>query len=589
MIGGRIWSGLRIKIIMATVFLGPSMMIALQMSGKSFQRYLDIKADYGLSLIIVALMILGFKLAFVDGLARYTLYRKDSVFSILPSIPGPKNWAVWAVATIYILEMALYYNLALEAGSSLTGLFSWSFPIEVLAFVIVSVILVFLLLRSRPILEKVVYSIIGVTTVLLLYCAVALLTSPGRSLGQDLFVSLPLDAVCLAGSGSGLSLLLYSIWLSDKAKNVNSGDDFRTELSKVRWSIGFSFLITGVITTLVLIIGRIYSEEMSSTVASIILLCTAVLMSGMVMVGMDGRARAIGKMLRQTGVLKIRKEQSYGVLVLLFFFIITIGLMIGTPFGGLALVSAVSSAMFALSGFALVYIDRNLPSYAKGGPLWASAACAGSAFFLAVALLEEETLLNFGAPLMIWMGLIGILLYCMWRVNFLTWLIMNSRNLRGGSAIIAIFSAVAVFGTATGISHGGLVINFRDLGAMMAGLLGGPIVGTVVGFIGGAYRYGIGGWTALSCFAATVFAGLFSGLMINRWKGEISYLKVSVLGLFVESVHIFFLLPLLQQGGTTEMVWETTRDIFLPMAVTNIIGLNIYAYIIEKRKETTHR
>ena len=195
--------------------------------------------------------------------------------------------------------------------------------------------------------------------------------------------------------------------------------------------------------------------------------------------------------------------------------------------------------------------------------------------------------MNFGVPLMIRMGLIGILLYWMWRVNFLTWLIANSRNLRGISAIVAIFSVVAVFGKVTGISYGGLIINFRDLGAMMAGLLGGPIAGTVVGVIGGAYRYSIGGWTALSCFAATIFAGLFSGLMINRWKGKISYVKVSVLGLFVESVHIFLFLPLLQQGGTTEMVWETIRDIFLPMAVTNILGLNIYAYIIEKRNSAS--
>ncbi len=589
MLGGDLWRGVRIKIVLATVFLGPSMMIALQMSGKSFQHYYDVGTDYGLSLIIVAVMVLVFKLAIVDGLARYTLYRRDSVFSILPNIPGPNNWAVWAVGAVYTLELAIYSSLALKAGTSITQLFSWGIPVEVLALAIVFVILVFLLIRSRSLMEKVVYSIISVVTVLLLYCAAASLVGSGGSEDQDLFVRLPIDVVYLAGSGSGLSLLLYSIWLSDKAKNVNSGDDYRTELSKVRWSLGISFFLTGVITVLILIIGRISSLDQSSTIASLILLCTAILMSGMVMVGMDGRARAIGKMLRQTGASRMKREQSYRILVLLSFFIIVTALLIGTPFGGLALVSAVSSAMFAMSGFALIYIDRNLPSYAKGGPVWASLAFAGSAFFLTVALLEEETLLNFGVPLMIRMGIIGIFLYWMWRLKFLTWLIVNSRNLRGISVIIAIFSAFTVFGTVAGISYGGLIINFRDLGAMMAGLLGGPIAGTVVGILGGAYRYSIGGWTALSCFAATIFAGLFSGLMINRWKGKISYLKVSVLGLFVESVHIFLFLPLLQQGGTTDMVWETIREIFLPMAVTNILGLNIYAYIIEKSKGIAHR
>ncbi len=165
MIGGELWRGVRIKIVLATVFLGPSMMIALQMSGKSFQHYYDLGTDYGLSLMIVAVLVLVFKLALVDGLARYTLYRKDSVFSSLPDIPGPSNWAVWAVVTVYTLELAIYSSLALKAGASLTELSSWSIPVEVLALAIVSVILVFLLLRSRSIMEKVVYSIIAVVTV----------------------------------------------------------------------------------------------------------------------------------------------------------------------------------------------------------------------------------------------------------------------------------------------------------------------------------------------------------------------------------------------------------------------------------------
>lgn len=366
MIGGALWRGVRIKIALATVFLGPSMMIALQMSGKSFQHYYDVGTDYGLSLMILAVMVLVFKLALVDGLARYTLYRKDSVFSSLPDIPGPSNWAVWAVVAVYTLELAIYSSLALKAGTSLTELFSWEIPVEILALAIVSVILVFILLRSRSMMEKAVYSIIAVVTVLLLYCAAASLVGSGGSEVQNLFVRLPVDVVYLAGSGSGLSLLLYSIWLSDKAKNVNSGDDYRTELSKVRWSLGISFFLTGVITILILIIGRISSPDQSSTIASLILLCTAVLMSGMVMVGMDGRARAVGKMLRQTGASRMKREQSYRVLILLSFFIIVTALLIGTPFGGLALVSAVSSAMFAMSGFALIYIDEICLPMPKG-------------------------------------------------------------------------------------------------------------------------------------------------------------------------------------------------------------------------------
>jgi len=572
---------IRSKVLLATVFLGPSMMIAIQMSGKSFEHFRDLGADYGLSLIIVALVALGFKFALVDGLARYTLYRKDSVFSGLPNVPGPTNWAVWAVTVIYTLELAIYSSLALEAGTSLSDLVSWSVPPEAIALVVISMILTFLLFRSRSVMERVVYAIIGTVTVLLAYCAVACVTNPESSWGSILFEELPVSVVFLAGSGSGLSLLLYSVWLSDKAKNVNSGDDYRTELSKVRWSLGLSFLMTGLITVLILIIGRTSSEAHSSLVASLVLVCTAVLMFGMVLVGMDGRARAIGKMLRQTGASRFKKELSYRVLVLTFFFIIVLFILLGSPSDALGMVSAVSSAMFALSGFALIYIDRKLPSYARGGRTWAVLTFVGSAFFLAVAMLEEETLLDVGVPLILRMALIGALLYWLWKFNILSWMVKNSKNAKGLAAMIAIFSLVSIFGTAAGISYGGVIINFRDLGPMIAGLLGGPIAGVLVGLVGGLYRYSIGGWSALPCFVATVSAGLVAGLLSMQWKGKISYLKVVILGILVECMHIFIYFPLLQQGGTSDMVLSTMREIFLPMTVVNVLGLIIYAYIIE--------
>jgi LytS/YehU family sensor histidine kinase len=245
------------------------------------------------------------------------------------------------------------------------------------------------------------------------------------------------------------------------------------------------------------------------------------------------------------------------------------------------IVSAVSAAMFALAGFVIIYVDMQLPKHARGGKVWTVVAGIGSAFFLTLALLEESFLLNFGLPLALRMMAVGLALYVMHRFGMLSWLLNNARNFKGMTTVIAVFSVICVFGTVAGIEYQGLVINFRDLGAMMAGLLGGPFAGLAVGLIGGAYRYGLGGWTATACFAATVSAGFMSGLLSWYWKGRIDYRKAVFTGVLAESMHLFFFLPLLQQGGTTELVLETIRELFLPMTVVNVLGLIILVYIME--------
>ncbi|MDE2519274.1 MAG: histidine kinase, partial [Methanocorpusculum sp.] len=65
----------------------------------------------------------------------------------------------------------------------------------------------------------------------------------------------------------------------------------------------------------------------------------------------------------------------------------------------------------------------------------------------------------------------------------------------------------------------GVIIYFRDGGPMIAGPVGGPVIGGVAGLLGGAHRFLQGGDTALPCFVATVAAGILAGYAIHRWKG----------------------------------------------------------------------
>ncbi len=61
-----------------------------------------------------------------------------------------------------------------------------------------------------------------------------------------------------------------------------------------------------------------------------------------------------------------------------------------------------------------------------------------------------------------------------------------------------VFSIFCIMGTPFGL-HIDDSIATRAIGAVMGGLLGGPVVGGLVGLTGGLHRYSRWGMTALSC------------------------------------------------------------------------------------------
>ena len=204
-------------------------------------------------------------------------------------------------------------------------------------------------------------------------------------------------------------LLLYSVWLSDKARNVDRGG------YKKLWEVqelGLSFFIVGVVTFLTLLIGDAVNDGEGLPMASILLpIGTVVMMFGVVMAGMDGRARAVGKMLRQAGAMNRDKGKTYQALITVFMFIIVTSIIFQAPGTMMRIVSAVSAAMFAMAGFVIIYVDMRLPEHARGGKVWTIVAGVGSAFFLILALLSESFLLNFGLPLALRMMAVILLLY----------------------------------------------------------------------------------------------------------------------------------------------------------------------------------
>ena len=87
----------------------------------------------------------------------------------------------------------------------------------------------------------------------------------------------------------------------------------------------------------------------------------------------------------------------------------------------------------------------------------------------------------------------------------------DSIRTRDRIYLYLVFSCLSILGTYLGVPVHDAIANTRAIGPVLAGIIGGPILGTAVGFTGGLHRYFLGGFTALSCGLSTTLAGTIGG------------------------------------------------------------------------------
>lgn len=88
------------------------------------------------------------------------------------------------------------------------------------------------------------------------------------------------------------------------------------------------------------------------------------------------------------------------------------------------------------------------------------------------------------------------------------------------------FGCIGILATYWGIPIENTLANSRSISILLAGILGGPLVGTGAGLIAGIHRMLIpeGRFTAIACGISTILAGVIAGisksiLMKNRKNG----------------------------------------------------------------------
>lgn len=173
------------------------------------------------------------------------------------------------------------------------------------------------------------------------------------------------------------------------------------------------------------------------------------------------------------------------------------------------------------------------------------------------------------------------------KTDIIKRVIFKKPTLKDSIVFIVLFGLFSIFGTYIGTTQsGGVITNIRDLAPIVAGLVGGPVVGVAVGLIGGIHRFFLGGVTYIPCSLATVLAGLFAGMIFRLNKGKlIGIIPAILFGVAVEAMH----------GGLALLIvqpYSLAVDIVLnnipQMMVAVSLGVGISIVIIHSVKETAH-
>jgi sigma-B regulation protein RsbU (phosphoserine phosphatase) len=144
--------------------------------------------------------------------------------------------------------------------------------------------------------------------------------------------------------------------------------------------------------------------------------------------------------------------------------------------------------------------------------------------------------------------------------------------------LIVVFGVLSVYGTISGVTMYGAVLNVHDLGPIIAGMTCGPYVGIGAGLIGGAFRFTQGGPYMYAATLATVLAGFLGGLIYIANKKELVSTKLAV----VYTILIESLLSIIQILMVTpaSQVFQILTFVAIPMIIINAIAVFIFTTII---------
>lgn len=145
------------------------------------------------------------------------------------------------------------------------------------------------------------------------------------------------------------------------------------------------------------------------------------------------------------------------------------------------------------------------------------------------------------------------------------------------------FSFLSIIGTYTGIYYRGAIVNTRNIGVAVAGIIGGPQVGIITGMVAGIHRFfvDIESPTTIACGISSILGGFITSVFFKKTNEKNCYIYGFISGFLIENLSM--LLILLTGFFLYDFVIaiDIVKNIYLPMILANALGVSIVIIIIE--------
>jgi len=205
----------------------------------------------------------------------------------------------------------------------------------------------------------------------------------------------------------------------------------------------------------------------------------------------------------------------------------------------------------------------------------------------------DDVLISAGLQLLLFLASAGFILYLISKMSFVVRFIASNKKNSWGLVILAIVLGVLIIlSSKYGFDVNGAKINVRDSIAIFSAVVGGPIVGIFVSIVGAAYRLYIGGWTAIPCSLATLFAGLIAVLFVYYKKVTPANINSRQIWSFIlfaglwEIIHLLIFVPLLGAKPLVEGFNIMVTQFVVPMMIFNMILLAVFLLIMKDSIQT---
>lgn len=163
------------------------------------------------------------------------------------------------------------------------------------------------------------------------------------------------------------------------------------------------------------------------------------------------------------------------------------------------------------------------------------------------------------------------------RIRPLQEAILNERRKWQQDIVLSlIFGGIIIMSTAIGVNIGSYSLDTKAIGAITAGLLGGPVVGFLSSCIGALYElfFSVPKVFARSAAFSTILCGLLgAGFYPYFQRGKWKYKDLFVLACFGELVEM---VSLIRITVSLQVAVDAILDAAIPMTLMNSIGILVF-------------